>query len=515
MTNTKNCKLGRVFSYMRWSSEPQSWGDSERRQAEMALDWCKRNGKTLSYKTFADRGVSAWRGDNRKSGALGALLRIAGENDTILLEDTDRWSREEALDALTALRTTVQRGVEVVFLKRGVTVNKNNFNEDAVLIPLFFSSMLANKENEKRSYRIKEAMKGRRAKIESGKAVPGSMPCWLKWDEEKETAVIDEKKASSVRKLFQLSLSGLGVQAILHQFMVTKVPCPSNSSRSKWNTRLIHRLLRDKAVIGWHTSSGTPGVFPSIISEEDFYASCRKMAERKKFSAPIKWANGNLFTGFLKCSVCGGPVIKCGSGHKNIYSYLCCAGHREKWKKSPCPAKGGIRYERLEESFLALLAHTDLIYQALAGPSGGPSKLDALRGELADVQRQCEKYMRFINDDENPSRRIMDNLKLLESKEAQLQNEIQAEEIKTKSETPASEAYSRFQTEFATHVKDPEYRSRVREALKDIVESIRVEVGGNAYQVRLRQATMPIDVILGRKQKGWLFNPSPRYALKG
>jgi len=72
---------------MRWSSEPQGWGDSERRQARLAKDWCRRNGKTLYDKPFVDRGVSAWRGANRQSGALAALLRTVSPGDVILIED--------------------------------------------------------------------------------------------------------------------------------------------------------------------------------------------------------------------------------------------------------------------------------------------------------------------------------------------------------------------------------------------------------------------------------------------
>ena len=108
---------------MRWSSEPQSWGDSERRQERAARDWCQRNNRTLADTRFADKGVSGWRGDNRKSGRLGDLLKVVQPGDTILVEDADRWSRENPLDSLNALRDTVNRGVDIVFLKTGVAVS--------------------------------------------------------------------------------------------------------------------------------------------------------------------------------------------------------------------------------------------------------------------------------------------------------------------------------------------------------------------------------------------------------
>jgi DNA invertase Pin-like site-specific DNA recombinase len=40
MTPSEKTKKGRIFSYARWSSDQQSIGDSQKRQLEMANDWC-------------------------------------------------------------------------------------------------------------------------------------------------------------------------------------------------------------------------------------------------------------------------------------------------------------------------------------------------------------------------------------------------------------------------------------------------------------------------------------------
>ena len=85
-----------AYSYIRFSSPPQEWGDSERRQEQMAKDHCAKNGLTLSEKSFRDRGGSAWKGKNR-SNALGELLKTLNTGDTLLIEDNDRLSREDPL----------------------------------------------------------------------------------------------------------------------------------------------------------------------------------------------------------------------------------------------------------------------------------------------------------------------------------------------------------------------------------------------------------------------------------
>jgi DNA invertase Pin-like site-specific DNA recombinase len=191
---------------------------SERRQDRLAKERCKRHGLVLEERTFADRGVSGWHGANRQSGALCALLKVVGPGDTILVEDTDRWSREPVLASLNALWDTVSRGVQIVFLKTGVCVNKSNFNDPTVLFPSFFGSYLANAENEKRSYRIWQAMEAKRHQIELGKIPFGRLPTWLAWNGPPHCPgrhpIIVEEKVQLVRRVYDLCLEGKGVGAI-------------------------------------------------------------------------------------------------------------------------------------------------------------------------------------------------------------------------------------------------------------------------------------------------------------
>src|SRR5882724_2108868 len=113
-----------AYSYIRFSTPDQALGDSERRQLERAKAYATANGLKLSEKTcFADRGRSAFHGKHRsKKGELKALLEAIKPGDTLLIEDSDRWSREDPLDALTALREHVRKGLEVVFLRTGTVV---------------------------------------------------------------------------------------------------------------------------------------------------------------------------------------------------------------------------------------------------------------------------------------------------------------------------------------------------------------------------------------------------------
>ena len=254
-----------AFGYNRVSSEQQTWGDGERRQDQLLKDLCPRMGWILSDRRFSDRGASAWKGKNRQEGALGELLKIAKSGDVIAIEDNDRFSRERTMKSMAALEEIVNRGIIVCFLKTGVEVTKEDFNDPAVLFPNFFQSFLANQENEKRAYRIREAMEGKRQKIREGKLLFGRLPASLRWDapptKPERKIVVIEGKAELARKVFALCLAGKGVRVI--EKVMSGQPPISNSKKANWNTRFIIRLLRDKSVLGYHMPTETPRIYPA------------------------------------------------------------------------------------------------------------------------------------------------------------------------------------------------------------------------------------------------------------
>jgi DNA invertase Pin-like site-specific DNA recombinase len=504
MTTTDKTKKGRVFSYARWSSDQQSFGDSQKRQLEMANDWCRRNGCALEEQTYTDRGVSGWRGQNRQSGALAALLRIVEPGDRILIEDNDRWSREPVLDSLNALRDAVRRGLTIVFLKTGITVNKSNFDDPSVLFPNFFQSFLANQENQKRSERVRSAMAARRKTMESGTPVKGRLPCWLDWSEKEGKPVVNAEKAAVVKKLFDLCIAGHGLSQI--ERLMKDIPPityrPSYRSQiARWNGFFIHRTLSDRSVLGFQRSSGLK-IYPAIIDEQTFYRAAAKLKSRKKLTVAVNHQNNNLFTGLVTCGRCGSTYYRLRAKAKNkAFDYLVCSGALR--HATSCRKLQAVNYERLEKSFLSLMSQTDLIQRALFGQRQS-SRVDAIQAELDDTRRQCEKYVKLIEIDENPSRRMVENLKLLEAKEDRLTRELETEQAKAMAQVAPDKAYEQFQ---ASLTSEPENRSKLSEILRDLVDKIVVQKGGrdSEYSVHLKSAKTPITIMM--RQTGWLIGP--------
>src|SRR6516165_10350882 len=90
------------WSYLRWSTPPQEWGDSERRQIEPGIAWAaSRNIPFVD--DYRDPGVSAWTGKNLAKGALGRFIAEIGSDnpnlpqpgDYLGIESIDRVSRSE------------------------------------------------------------------------------------------------------------------------------------------------------------------------------------------------------------------------------------------------------------------------------------------------------------------------------------------------------------------------------------------------------------------------------------
>ena len=123
-------------SYMRLSTPRQRDGDGLRRQAELRDRWLARHLGIPLRETFADIGVSGFRGKHRIRGALSLYLENirAGEvikSDFFLVEDMDRMTREPVSDALKLVISILESGVTICVLNTDWSITLESFNRDA------------------------------------------------------------------------------------------------------------------------------------------------------------------------------------------------------------------------------------------------------------------------------------------------------------------------------------------------------------------------------------------------
>jgi hypothetical protein len=159
-------------------------------------------------------------------------------------------------------------------------------------------------------------------------------PSWLALSEDRSTFVFLPERAAIVRRIFELSLTGLGCYTIAKQLDHQNVPAFGPSGR--WDQSTIHKMLASRATIGEHQPKRYVGAkeypfgdpvrnyYPAVI-EEDLFVAVQEARQKN-----LKQGRGrkgkyitNLFSKSLMCAHCGGPVKF--HSNKSYKSLICVA----------------------------------------------------------------------------------------------------------------------------------------------------------------------------------------------
>ena len=166
-----------AYSYKRFSSDAQEGNDSIRRQtvaAQRFIDDHPEYGLVLDTTlSLVDAGVSAYKGKNIKSGALGVFMdavrdELIPSGSWLLLESFDRFTRQSVNIAATELLILINRGIVVVTLHNHTIYREEDFNGTEGLVNLL-GAMIAmqghHSEQVTKGKRVAEAWKANYAKI--------------------------------------------------------------------------------------------------------------------------------------------------------------------------------------------------------------------------------------------------------------------------------------------------------------------------------------------------------------
>ncbi len=192
-------------------------------------------------------------------------------------------------------------------------------------------------------------------------------PSWLKLSEDRYSFVFLPDRAEIVRKIFALSIGGIGSYSIANHLNRQNVP-PFGPS-PKWDHTTIDSMLRNRATIGEHQpksyaggskkgvplGAAVPGYYPAVIDEATFQEA---QAARQRNLATGRGRKGhnitNIFTGLPTCAYCGSPVKFHSNG--NSKSLICA-----KVLSGAGCIRVGWSYRNFESSVLHFLAHPALI----------------------------------------------------------------------------------------------------------------------------------------------------------
>lgn len=390
----------KAYSYIRMSRDTQLKGDSLRRQREACEAYATRNGLEL-VEDFAleDIGVSGWTGKNIQSGNLGRFLEAVRNGEVergsyLLVEAFDRISRQEPIVALQPFLDLINNGIVLVTLDDEKQFTRETIKFEDLIISIAKMSR-ANEESVRKSDRVSKAWANKRsraAEVKLTKRCPG----WLRLSEDRRSFEVIKDRAMIVRRIFEETVSGIGVYTVARRLNAEGVPCFGSSNG--WQLSSLHKIINSRAVIGEFQPSrlvngkrerdGKPiaNYFPAIIEADLFHAAHQARAERREAGGGRTGKRvSNLFSKIAICRECDGAMHfeSKGAGSRGG-TYLVCDNAR---RNLGCTSVRW-RYNDFEASFLAFVAELDLGSLLKTDADGAQRaelerQLDALRGQIA------------------------------------------------------------------------------------------------------------------------------------
>lgn len=330
-----------AYSYVRFSSEPQSRGDSVRRQQSAALRFIDENpelGLVLDEQlNMNDLGVSAFKAKNLLDGALGKFTALVysgqiEEGSYLLLENLDRFSRAEPWKAVNDLTTLVRAGINVVSLCDDQTFSEETLSGEGgsyKLMQSVMTFMRANDESVQKSRRVKAAWGAKMGKIAQGVQLTRRVPFWINPDDKSRLL---KDKVKVIKRIYSLAVKGYGANTITKTLNADGIPSAQGKAKY-WSAGTVKKLLKTKSVIGTLvTGDGEEhkDYFPAVITDRQYQEVQNRNLSSK--SARIGVLSPQPLAGLAWCARCGGKahhVVKHGKlrkdGTKAKWRYLVCA----------------------------------------------------------------------------------------------------------------------------------------------------------------------------------------------
>jgi DNA invertase Pin-like site-specific DNA recombinase len=314
----------KAYSYIRFSSKKQMDGDSLRRQTERAERYVVSHPELDleldNNLSFQDLGVSGFRGANINQGELNEFLEavrsgLVEKGSYLIVENLDRVSRLPFKKAASVLEDICELDINVVTLSDGTIYTKDSDLADYIRAALEFER--ANKESARKSELSNANWKQiRKQAASTGRVMSNNTVSWLNVEGENDNRhfVVNEDKASIVRMIVDLFLSGQGCQAIATKLNVGDVPTLRDGKL--WQPRSVHSILGNPAICGQYVmgekarqtkEAPIDGYYPALISVETFneinlMLNTGNVKQRDKIVNPV--------AGICYCSVCGSKMTR-------------------------------------------------------------------------------------------------------------------------------------------------------------------------------------------------------------
>lgn len=337
----------RAALYARVSTEEQAMhGVSLDAQRERLLRYAEENGLCV-VDVYVDEGISA----RKRYTARPAFMRMledvrAARIDLILFIKLDRWFRSIA-DYYEVQAILDRHRVQWIATEEEYDTTTANGR-----LALNIKLAIAQDESDRTSERIKFVFSNM---IREGRVISGKTP--LGYRIENKRAVIDEEKAPLVRALFASYLQTRSQRAAARELL--------SRFGFRADPHAIHHMLTNRWYIG--EAYGIPDWCPVIVDRETFSLAQSLLCGRGERNATEHPERVYLFTGLLRCQVCGRRLstYSCqskssGDSLPRRFVYYRCSAHG----LGTCTMRQQINEQTLEACLLdkldALASHYDL-----------------------------------------------------------------------------------------------------------------------------------------------------------
>jgi DNA invertase Pin-like site-specific DNA recombinase len=380
---------------------------------------------------YRDLGISAFKARNRSAGALGRFLEDIRVDlsdrpepwprpgDVLGVEDFDRLSRAEPMEAFDLFREIINSGV--VLQVREQQYTREILRQQPHLFYLVLGELIrAHTESLKKSERGRAT---REAKREKARTAPrhahASCPGWLMPTDDRSDYVCIAAHRKTIVRIFNWADSGIGAYVIARRLNAERVLTFDRRRKNPpattpgWHPAYVLRLLRNRAVMGEYqpclvTDDGAsvaagdpiPGHYPEVIDPVLFRRVQKALDQRGVAGRGRKGRSfSNIVTGIGLCHHCGGsltfePASKPQILKKNrttSTSYLRCSRSR----RGLCENQTGFPYPRFEELLFRLFE--ECMEPVLTRLMPAAQQNDLLAKRLGDIEAKIAQSEEIID----------------------------------------------------------------------------------------------------------------------
>lgn len=339
-------KITALYERLSHDDELQGESNSISNQKKILEEYAQRNGFS-NFVHFTDDGISGLRFD--RPGFVQMLDEIqAGNVDAVIIKDMSRIGRDYLRVGLY-METMRERGVRFIAINDGVDTAKG----DDDFTP--FRNIMNEWYVRDCSRKIKSVYQ---AKGMAGKHTSSTTPYgYLKSPTDKNQWIVDEEAAAVVRRIFKMTLDGLGPYRIACVLSEEKIPIPGYHMAQhgaglhqrkvfddpyRWGSSTICHILKKREYLGHTVNFKTrkhykdkkshyvdesewtifENTHEPIIDQETFDNVQRIRANVKRY--PDGWGEYHPLTGLLYCADCGSKLyVHRTSNGRNIPKYVC------------------------------------------------------------------------------------------------------------------------------------------------------------------------------------------------